>query len=92
MPRQARAAATCSAAFTTAPGALIKKYGMADAKTLGNLSLEGLALIVERIAKHDIKCDLKFGHVTAAMNDAEPRHLTQKENRWTGRRNWGMCT
>ena len=55
-----------------APGTLTKKYGAANAKMLSNLTLEGLALIVERIAKHDITCDLKFGHLTAAT---EQKHI-----------------
>jgi len=31
-----------------------------------HMTLEGLALIIGRSQQHDIKCDLKFGHLTAA--------------------------
>ncbi len=65
-----------------APGDLAKKYGPAGAKLLSNLSLEGLALIVERIAKHDIKCDLKFGHVTTAVMPDDVTALKKRIDDW----------
>src|ERR1700733_11092927 len=68
--------------FHHSPGTLAKKYGMAGAKTLSNLTLEGLALIVERIAKHEIKCDLKFGHVTAAITQDHATSLKKRIDDW----------
>jgi len=61
---------------------MAKKYGAAGAKMLSNLTLEGLALIVERIAKHDIKCDLKFGHLTTAINQSDVNSLKQRIDDW----------
>ena len=63
--------------FDKSPEWLAAKYGAAAAKTLCNLSLEGLGLILERITKHDIQCDLKFGHLTAALNK---KHCTELKN------------
>lgn len=57
--------------FSQSPGWLIQQYGLETAKFLCNVSLEGLALLLHRIAEHDIKCDLKFGHLTAAI---KPKH------------------
>jgi len=68
--------------FHHAPGTLAKKYGAAGAKMLSNLTLEGLAVIVERIAKHDIKCDLKFGHVTTAITPDHVTSLKKKIDDW----------
>lgn len=68
--------------FHHAPGKLVKKYGAAGARMLSNLSLEGLALIVERIAKHNIKCDLKFGHLTAAVNQSHVNSLKHRIDEW----------
>jgi gamma-glutamylputrescine oxidase len=65
-----------------APATLAKKYGPAGAKMLSNLTLEGLALIVERIAKHDIKCDLKFGHVTTAITPDQASALKKRIDDW----------
>jgi len=68
--------------FHHAPGKLAKKYGASGAKMLSNLSLEGLALIVERIAKHEIKCDLKFGHLTAALSNGHVNSLKRRIDDW----------
>lgn len=57
--------------FNQSPGWLISHYGLETAKFLSNVSLEGLGLLLMRMAEHDIKCDLKFGHLTAAM---KPKH------------------
>ncbi|MDP2206547.1 MAG: FAD-binding oxidoreductase [Alphaproteobacteria bacterium] len=60
--------------FSQSPGWLIRQYGLETAKFLCNVSLEGLGLMLMRMAEHDIKCDLKFGHLTAAT---KPRHETE---------------
>lgn len=60
--------------FSQSPGWLIQHYGLETARFLSNVSLEGLALLLHRIAEHDIKCDLKFGHLSAAM---KPKHQAE---------------
>lgn len=64
------------------PDWLIDKYGLADAKFMCNVTLEGLALILSRISNHDIKCDLKFGHLTAAFTDKHVAGLKAEIRSW----------
>ena len=68
--------------YHNSPGYLAKKYGAARAKMLCNMTLEGLGIIVQRIAKHDIKCDLKFGHVTTALNEDHVSSLKKRMDEW----------
>ena len=68
--------------YNHSPDALASRYGSATAKMLCNVTLEGLALVIDRIAKHNIKCDLKFGHVTAAMNDRHVASLKSHIDEW----------
>ncbi|MFH1158326.1 MAG: FAD-binding oxidoreductase [Pseudomonadota bacterium] len=68
--------------YNHSPGTLASRYGSAAAKMMCNVTLEGLALVLDRIAKHDIKCDLKFGHVTAAMNDRHVSSLKEDIDEW----------
>jgi gamma-glutamylputrescine oxidase len=50
---------------------LIARYGRNQAKALFDLALEARTLTLERIVKHDIRCDLRTnGHLTLA---AKPR-------------------
>lgn len=64
------------------PEHLAHKYTAARARMLCNMTLEGLGLIVERIAKHEIKCDLKFGHVTAALTYYQEENLKRRVDEW----------
>lgn len=49
-------------------------YGTDLAKALFDLSVEAVAQVKQRIARHAIACDLLPGHVTAAV---KPRHLRE---------------
>lgn len=52
---------------------LIARYGEAKARTLFDLALEARALVLERITKHSIACDLRTaGHLTAAAKSSDP--------------------
>lgn len=68
--------------YNNSPSSLVSKYGLDTAKMMCNLTLEGLALIVERIAKHEIKCDLDFGHLTAALNSGQADSLKHEIDEW----------
>ncbi len=68
--------------YTAAVEDLGRKFDPATAKMMCNLTLEGLALIIERIAKYDIKCDLHFGHVTAALHDHHISSLKNEMEEW----------
>ncbi|MET0290903.1 MAG: FAD-binding oxidoreductase [Steroidobacteraceae bacterium] len=59
------------AASQTKIAALI---GAPDARRVWDLSLEGIALLRERIARYGIACDWRDGHIHAAI---KPRHLTE---------------
>lgn len=63
--------------YAASPATMIDRYGFGNTKFMNNVSLEGLALILDRIRQHDIDCDLKFGHVTAAT---KKRHIKELEN------------
>jgi len=58
---------------------MIAKFGLADAKFMCNMTLEGLALIIGRSQQHDIKCDLKFGHLTAASRKKHLKVLRREQ-------------
>jgi gamma-glutamylputrescine oxidase len=51
---------------------LVARYGEAHARTLFSLALEARTLTLERIARHNITCDLRTnGHLTAAAKPAD---------------------
>jgi gamma-glutamylputrescine oxidase len=55
---------------------LIKLHGRERARALFDLSLEARGLVLERIARHDIACDLRLsGHLTAAVKRSDAEHL-----------------
>lgn len=68
--------------FSKSPGWMIDKFGLDQARLMSNLTLEGLALIIDRIRTHDIRCDLKFGHVTAGLHDKHLQELQTDINDW----------
>jgi gamma-glutamylputrescine oxidase len=68
--------------FSQSPGWLIRQYGFETAKFLSNVSLEGLGLMLMRMAEHDIKCDLKFGHLTAATKARHEAELKADIRDW----------
>ena len=53
---------------------LVARFGRDEARRLWELAEEAKATVRERIAKHDIDCDLKAGNLHAA---AKRRHLTE---------------
>ena len=58
---------------------LIKTYGLEHARALFDLALEARALVVERIAKHAIDCDLKLtGHLLGATKPRDAAWLERE--------------
>ncbi len=49
--------------FSSGQGKIIAQLGKADAKKAFDLAEEAKRLIVDRIAKHDIDCDLSWGYM-----------------------------
>ncbi len=68
--------------YQLSPDHMAKKYTPGNARMLCNLTLEGLALIVGRIAKHEIKCDLKFGHITTALDRDNISTIIKRIKEW----------
>jgi len=55
---------------------LIRLYGRDRARALFDLALSARALVLERIARHGIDCDLRLtGHLTGAVKAADARAL-----------------
>ena len=56
-----------------------RTVGPKHAKLLGDMAFEGGRIIRERIAKYDIKCDLKDGGVFAANTPKHMKHLESQK-------------
>jgi gamma-glutamylputrescine oxidase len=58
---------------------LISRFGREKAKTLFHLALEARQLTLDRVARHDIKCDLRTnGHLTLATKPADLRWMRKE--------------
>ncbi|MCS5558773.1 MAG: FAD-binding oxidoreductase, partial [Oceanospirillaceae bacterium] len=53
-----------------------KSAGKVAAKTMWDMSIEGIDLLRSRVQQHQIECDIKQGHLHAAI---KPRHVTELE-------------
>src|SRR5688572_20178544 len=52
----------------------------ADAKTLWDLSVEAVELIRTRVQRHEIRCDLRWGHLHAAIKPRQRTELLEWQN------------
>ncbi|MFZ8964154.1 MAG: NAD(P)/FAD-dependent oxidoreductase [Steroidobacteraceae bacterium] len=52
--------------------------GKETARALWDISLEGLDLVRQRVAQHDIDCDLSWGHLLVALKDRQRRELEEE--------------
>lgn len=59
-----------------------RTVGPKQAQLLGQMAFEGGRIIRERIAKYDIKCDLKNGGVFAAFTAKQMGHLESQKKLW----------
>ncbi|KIV74192.1 Gamma-glutamyl-putrescine oxidase [Pseudomonas sp. FeS53a] len=59
-----------------------RTVGPKQAQLLGQMAFEGGRIIRERIAKYDIKCDLKDGGVFAAFTSKQMGHLESQKKLW----------
>lgn len=53
-----------------------------EARLIGAMAFEGGRIIRERIARYDIRCDLKNGGVFAALTHKQMHHLEQQKALW----------
>ena len=64
---------------------LIKLYGAGRAKALFDLALDARTRALQRIAQHDIACDLRTnGHLTAAAKPADLRWMAEEAEALAG--------
>jgi len=54
-----------------APSAMVRRFGLAEAKRLWDLAEEAKAIVKDRIARHAIACNLKAGHLAVAAKPAD---------------------
>ncbi|MBP7370799.1 MAG: FAD-binding oxidoreductase [Arenimonas sp.] len=59
-----------------------KNHGKAVADAMGSMAFEGARIIRERIAKYDIRCDLKNGGVYAAKTPKKVEGLHEHKRLW----------
>ena len=63
-----------------------QNYGKEQAKPLAEMMFEGAQIIRERVAKYNIKCDLKAGGVYAALTKKKVKALEEQKELWE---KWG---
>ncbi|MBP1853573.1 NAD(P)/FAD-dependent oxidoreductase [Rhizobium halophytocola] len=61
---------------------IARRYGPDRAAALGKMSLEGAAIIRERVAKYGIECDLVDGGFFAAFTDKQIREMAEVKANW----------
>ena len=61
---------------------IARRYGQDKATALGKMSLEGGAIIRERVAKYGIRCDLVDGGFFAAFTDKQIRNMAEVKALW----------
>ena len=61
-----------------------KRYGKNTASFVAGVVQEGQEIIRERVAKYDIKCDLKDGNIFAGYTAAHMRELEERKKLWEG--------
>ncbi|MGF0537260.1 NAD(P)/FAD-dependent oxidoreductase [Agrobacterium sp. ES01] len=61
---------------------IARRYGQDKADALGKMSLEGGAIIRERVAKYGIQCDLVDGGFFAAFTDKQIREMAHVKAHW----------
>ncbi|SDE79875.1 NAD(P)/FAD-dependent oxidoreductase [Limimaricola pyoseonensis] len=61
-----------------------KRYGRDTATFVASLVQEGGDIIRERVARYDIRCDLKQGNIFTAITGAHMRELEARQKLWQG--------
>ena len=66
------------------------RYGAAAAKALGDMALEGAAIIRDRIATYGIDCDYRPTNVITAFTPKQLRELAHLRDHWSARGHDGL--
>lgn len=61
--------------YASGQAKLVKAVGREAARTLWDISVEGVELIRERVTRHSIDCDLHWGALSVAIKDRQRRAL-----------------
>src|SRR5262249_41038892 len=64
---------------------LEQQVGDGDARRMWDISLEGLQLIRDRVARHAIDCDLHWGYMHVAIKDRQRADLLEEQREGEGR-------
>ena len=70
--------------FGTSQASLVAQVGLADARRMWDLSIEALALLRERVARHGIDCDLSWGHLHVATKRRQRQELAELKEELAG--------
>jgi len=63
--------------YGTSQASLVAQVGLEAARRLWDVSIEALALLRERVARHAIDCDLNWGHLHVATKARQRRELEE---------------
>jgi gamma-glutamylputrescine oxidase len=66
--------------FASGQAKLVKQVGLANARRMWDITVEGLALIKDRVAKHHIECDLHWGQMHAALKARQREELLREQH------------
>jgi gamma-glutamylputrescine oxidase len=68
--------------FSPGQAAVVAQLGEEDAKKCFDLTEEAKALIAERVAAHQIDCDLEWGYLHVARTPRKVRDLHEMQEEW----------
>lgn len=66
--------------FASGQSKLVSQVGAENAKRMWDISLEGLQLIRDRVAKHRIDCDLHWGQMHVAIKPRQSAMLQEEQH------------
>lgn len=70
-------------AYSTDMSRIEAWVGRDDARKLWDMAEEAKEIIAERVARHEIACDLKWGYLLAAPKARQLRALAEVQERWS---------
>jgi gamma-glutamylputrescine oxidase len=68
--------------FSPGQAGIVAQLGMEEAKRCFELAEEAKTLIAERVAAHQIGCDLTWGYLHVATRSSKARHLHEMQEEW----------
>lgn len=65
-------------------GTIARRVGAGDARRLWDMGEEAKRLLADRVERHRIDCDLRWGYLFAALKDRQVRELAGMQDEWHG--------